>query len=162
MLTKVAAAALTGVMLMCPRADAGQPADEQAIKALCTTFATGLVTQNAKLRAGIYTEDGTLVTPFGIVLVGRDAMVKDFGPEAKSVVTPTTRMEFSNYRFRFLTPDIAFVDADITLHDGKGPPNGKLRPITNIFIAFTAVRRGEKWLIQDERTVTPNRQKMPH
>ena len=155
------AAAMTAVMLTCAPASAAQPQDEQAIKALCSTFATGLVTQNATLRASIYTEDGTLVTPFGIVLVGRAAMVKDFGPEAKSVVTPTTRMEFSNFRFRFLTPNIAFVDADITLHDGKGPPNGKLRPLTRIFIAFTAVRRAEKWLIQDERTVTPNRQRMP-
>jgi len=38
-------------------------------------------------------------------------MVKDFGPEAEQAVNGTTQAAFSNYRVRFIKPDVAVVDA---------------------------------------------------
>ncbi len=59
-------------------------------------------------------------------------------------------MTFSNYRFRFITQDAAFVDADITINNVSGP-DGKLHEVLPVSVVFTAVRQGGKWFIQDER-----------
>jgi hypothetical protein len=47
-------------------------------------------------------------------------MVKDFGPEAQQDVTHTTRATFSNYRIRFIKPDVAVADALLTVRNVTG------------------------------------------
>jgi hypothetical protein len=59
-------------------------------------------------------------------------------------------MTFSNYRIRFITKDVAFVDADITINNVMGA-DGKVHPVVPVSIVFTAVREDGKWFIQDER-----------
>ena len=90
--------------------------DEAAIRALGDNFAKAFVQKNAELRASLFTQDGTFVTPVGDFLQGRVAMVKDFGPEAEQAVTATTQAAFSNYRVSFINPDVAVVDALLTVH----------------------------------------------
>src|ERR1700704_2920847 len=91
-------------------ASAGEAQDEAAVRGLGDTFAKAFVQKNAELRASLFAENGTFVTPVGDFLQGRVAMVKDFGPESQAV-TATTQAAFSNYRVRFIKPDIAGVDA---------------------------------------------------
>src|SRR5258706_10783713 len=88
-------------------AGAGQARDEAAVRALGDTFAKAFVQKNAELRASIFTEDGTFVTPRGDFLQGRVAMGKDFGPEAEQAVNGNRQAELSHYRVRFLKPDAA-------------------------------------------------------
>src|SRR5215470_13784340 len=88
-------------------ASAGQAQDEAAVRALGDNFAKAFVQKNAEQRASLFTENGTFVTPVGDFLQGRSAMVKDFGPEAEQAVTATTQAAFSNYKIRFIKPDIA-------------------------------------------------------
>jgi hypothetical protein len=57
---------------------AGTTEDERAIKALKGVFAKAMENKDAKLRASIWAEDGTLVPPTGGFLRGRDAMIKVF------------------------------------------------------------------------------------
>ncbi len=76
-------------------ANAGEARDEAAIRALGDNFAKAFVQKNAELRASLFAEDGTFVTPVGNFLQGRVAMVKEFGPEAQAV-TGTTQAAFSN------------------------------------------------------------------
>ena len=130
------------------KADVAQ--DEQAIKALNNIFAFAFVHKDAKLRASIYAEDATLLTPQGIFLVGRPAMVRDFGPEAQALVTKNTKQSFSDYRFRFITPDLAFVDSVITVTNLRGP-NGKLLDVAHISVTQMVTRQGDRWFIEDER-----------
>jgi uncharacterized protein (TIGR02246 family) len=127
----------------------GSAQDEEEIRKLKEVFATGFLKKDAKLRASIWTEDGTVVPPQGGFFRGRDAMEKHFETEAASV-TNSSRMNFSNYRFRFITPDAAFVDADITLNDVLGP-DGKVHAVLPVGILFTAVRQAGRWFVQDER-----------
>jgi len=82
-------------------ASAFKPGDEGAIRALGDTFANAFVQKNAQLRASLFAEDATFVTPQGDFLQGRVAMVKDFGPEAEQTFNGTTQAAFSNYRVRF-------------------------------------------------------------
>ena len=128
---------------------AGTSEDEKAIKALNDVFAEGFVKRDAKLRASIWTKDGTVAPPTGGFFEGREAIEKDFAQEIPSV-TDSSRMSFSNYRFRFITKDVAFVDADITINNVMGP-DGKVHPVVPVSIVFSAVRQDGKWFIQDER-----------
>ncbi len=131
-------------------ASASEARDEGSVRALGDTFANAFVQKNAELRASLFAEDGTFVTPQGDFLQGRVAMVKDFGPEAEQAVNGTTQAAFSNYRVRFIKPDVAVVDALLTVRNVNGP-DGAIIPVIPINFFYVAVRRADKWLIQDGR-----------
>jgi uncharacterized protein (TIGR02246 family) len=124
---------------------------EGAVRALGDTFANALIQKNAELRASIFAEDGTFVTPQGDFLQGRAAMVKDFGPEAQQAVNESTQAAFTNYRVRFIKRDVAVVDALLTVRNVNGP-NGTIIPEVPVNFFFVAVRRADRWLIQDGRS----------
>src|SRR5713101_4442625 len=131
-------------------ASAGSARDEGAVRGLGDAFANAFIQKNAELRASIFVEDGTFVTPQGDFLQGRVEMVKDFGPEAQQAVNGTTQAAFSNYRVRFIKPDVAVVDALLTVRNVNGP-DGTIIPVIPIDFFFVAVRHGDRWLIQDGR-----------
>ena len=131
-------------------ASAGDARDEAAVRALGDGFAKAFVQKNAELRASLFDENGTFVTPQGDYLQGRAAMVKDFGPEAQQAVNATTQAAFSNYRIRFVKPDVAVADALLTVRNVNGP-NGSIIPVIPINFFIVAVRHGDKWLIEDGR-----------
>src|SRR5258705_9054395 len=83
-------------------ASAGQAQDEAAVRALGDTFAKAFVQKNAELRASIFAEDGTFVTPRGDFLQGRVAMVKDFGPAAGQAVNGKRPRGVTHHRVPFL------------------------------------------------------------
>jgi len=131
-------------------ASAGGAQDEAAVRSLGGTFAKAFVEKNAELRASLFAEDGTFVTPQGDYLQGRGAMVKDFGQEAQQAVNRNTQAAFSNYRVRFIKSDVAVVDALLTVHNVNGP-DGTIIPVIPINFFFVAVRHGDRWLIEDGR-----------
>lgn len=108
-------------------ASAGPAQDEASVRALGDTFAKAFIEKNSELRASLFAENGTFVTPVGDFLQGRVAMVKDFGSEAQAV-NGTTQAAFSNYPVRFIKPDVAFVDALLTIHNVNGP-DGTIIPV---------------------------------
>ena len=131
-------------------ASAGSARDEAAVRGLGDTFAKAFVQKNAELRASLFAENGTFVTPVGDFLQGRVAMVKDFGPEAQQAVNANTQAAFSNYRIRFIKPDVAVADALLTMRNVNGPDGTIIRVIPVNFF-FVIVRHGDQWLIQDGR-----------
>ena len=131
-------------------ASAGEARDEVSVRALGDTFANAFVQKNAELGASLFAEDGTFVTPQGDFLQGRVAMVKDFGPEAQQAVNGSTQAAFSNYRIHFIKPDVAVVDALLTVRNANGP-NGTIIPVIAINFVLVAVRHADRWLIQDGR-----------
>jgi uncharacterized protein (TIGR02246 family) len=131
-------------------ASAGEARDEVSVRALGDTFASAFVQKNAELGASLFAEDGTFVTPQGDFLQGRVAMVKDFGPEAQQAVNGSTQAAFSNYRIHFIKPDVAVVDALLTVRNANGP-NGTIIPVIPINFVLVAVRHADRWLIQDGR-----------
>ncbi len=130
-------------------ASAGSPRDEGAVRGLGDAFANAFIQKNAELRASIFAEDGTFVTPQGDFLQGRVEMVKDFGPEAQ-LVNDSTQAAFSNYRVRFIKRDVAAVDALLTVRNVNGP-DATITPVIPVNFFYVAVRHGDKWLIQDGR-----------
>ena len=142
--------ACTLVIGATPSANAADTRDEASVRALGDNFAKAFVQKNAEQRASLFAENGTFVTPIGDFLQGRVAMVKDFGPEAQQAVTATTQAAFSNYKIRFIKPDVAVADALLTVHNVKGP-DGAIIPTIPINFFYVAVRHGDKWLIEDGR-----------
>ena len=141
--------ACTLVMGATGSASAGQTQDEAAIRALGDNFAKAFVQKNAEQRASLFAENGTFVTPVGDFLQGRVTMVKDFGSEAQAV-NANTQAAFSNYRVRFIKPDLAVVDALLTLHNVNGP-DGTVIPVIPVKFFYVASRHGGQWLIEDGR-----------
>jgi len=139
----------TLVMAATGSARAANAQDEAAIRALGDGFAKAFVQKNADLRASQFAEDGTFVTPQGDLLQGRVAMVKDFGTEAQAV-NAGTQAAFSNYRIRFVKPDVAVADALLTLHNVNGP-DGQVIPTIPVNFFYVAVHHGDHWLIEDGR-----------
>jgi len=129
---------------------ANEARDEAAIRALGDNFAKAFVQKNAELRASLFAENGTFVTPQGDYLQGRAALVKDFGPEAQQAVNATTQAAFTNYRIRFIKPDVAVADALLTVRNANGS-DGAIIPAIPINFSFVAVRHADKWLIEDGR-----------
>jgi uncharacterized protein (TIGR02246 family) len=130
-------------------ASAAGARDEAAVRALGDNFAKAFVQKDPEQRASLFAENGTFVTPVGDFLQGRATMVKDFGSEAQAV-TPTTQAAFSNYRVRFIKPDIAVVDALLSLHNINGP-DGTIIPTIPVNFFYVAARHGDQWLIEDGR-----------
>ncbi len=130
-------------------ANAGEGRDEVGVRALGDAFAKAFVQKNAELRASLFAEDGTFVTPQGEFLQGRVAMVRDFGPEAQAV-NDSTQAAFSNYRVRFIKPDVAVVDALLTLRNVNGP-DGTIIPAIPVNFLYVAVRHADRWQIEDGR-----------
>jgi uncharacterized protein (TIGR02246 family) len=124
--------------------------DERPVRALGDAFANAFVQKNAELRASLFAEDGTFLTPQGDYLQGRVAMVEDFGPEAQQAVNGSTQAAFSNYLIHFTKPDVAVVDALLTVRNVNGP-DGTIIPVIPINFFYVAVRHADKWLIQDGR-----------
>src|SRR5215471_10997711 len=69
--------------------------DEKAIRALNDVFIKGLLSRDPKLRASIWSEDGTLVPPQGGFCRGRAEVEKHFHSEVGSI-TQTSKASFSN------------------------------------------------------------------
>jgi uncharacterized protein (TIGR02246 family) len=131
-------------------ASAGSAQDEAAIRALGDNFAKAFIQKNAELRASLFVENGTFVTPQGQFLQGRAEMVKEFGPEAQGAVNATTQAAFSNYRIRFIKPDVAVAYSLLTLRNVNGP-DGSIIPAIPVNFFILAVRQGNQWLIEDGR-----------
>jgi uncharacterized protein (TIGR02246 family) len=146
-LTFLACALVIGVTGSASAADAR---DEASVRALGDTFAKAFVQKDAEFRASLFAENGTFVTPVGDYLQGRVAMVKDFGPEAQQAVNGSTQAAFSNYRVRFIKPDVAVVDAILTVHNVNGP-DGTTIPVIPINFFYVASRHADHWLIEDGR-----------
>jgi uncharacterized protein (TIGR02246 family) len=147
---------LGSTLLMCTlviaatgSAKAANAQDEAAVRALGDGFAKAFVQKTANLRASLFAEDGTFVTPQGEFLQGRVAMAKDFGTEAQAV-NGSTQAAFSNYQIRFAKPDVAVADALLTLHNVNGP-DGHVIPAIPVNFFYVAVRHGDHWLIEDGR-----------
>ena len=146
----VALLACTLVIGATRSASASESRDEAAVRALGDGFAKAFVQKNAELRASLFDENGTFVTPQGDYLQGRVAMVKDFGPEAQQAVNGSTQAAFTNYRIRFIKPDVAVTDALLTVRNANGP-DGAVIPAIPINFFYVAVRHGNQWLIEDGR-----------
>lgn len=122
---------------------------EKSIREMQDVFLKGLLTSDPKLRASIWSEDGTLVPPQGGFCRGR-AEVEEYFYSEDASSAPFTKASFSNYRFSFVNSQTAFVEADLTLNKVETGDGHSLETWL-VSVSFVAVKWGDKWWVQDER-----------
>lgn len=133
--------------LFTPPRDVG--ADERAIRELLDAFAANLLSRDSQRRAALWSEDGTLVPPQGGFFRGHESLATHFATESASI-RADSRASFSGHRFRFITADSAFVDAELTLTNVVGAQGGVVATV-RVAVASSMVRRPAGWRILDQR-----------
>ena len=122
--------------------------DQAAIQAVFAKFGAAWKAGDAKARAALFAEDATIINPFGMVAVGREAIEARFMEENKTIAHGTTHSAKAGM-IRF-SGDLAFVDAEITISGLMGP-DGKPAPDLNLRGVFQFIRKAGAWMILDGR-----------
>jgi uncharacterized protein (TIGR02246 family) len=94
--------------------------DEAGVKAAFERFSQAWAAGDAKARAMAFTEDATLINPFGMAASGRAEIEKLFEGENQTIAKGTQHV-FSNFKINIVRPGLALVDADGAISGPKLP-----------------------------------------
>ncbi len=131
-----------------PALASDRASDEAAILKVWQQFSDAWA-RDSHARAALWTEDASLINPFGVKANGRAAIEKVFADEDATFAKGTTHT-FSDFSFRFLTASLAAVDATGEIKGMKGADGAALPPVR--LHVFTLLRKtGGAWQIQDAR-----------
>lgn len=142
------AVALAGVPV-CARADS----NEMAIKELNEQWVTAWNAHDAKKMAAAWTEDGTLINPFGVKCNSRAEVEKLFEPELSGVMRAST-YKIESFVLRRACDDVMVGDWDATITGMLDPSGNPLPPFSH---HGTAVYKnsGGRWLMMAARVFQP-------
>jgi uncharacterized protein (TIGR02246 family) len=128
-------------------------ADEEAIRNLLDRQIKAWDAADPDAYAAVYTLDGDCVSFLGSHYNGREAIADSYEvPRASSLfrkVMRGARLDFQVTNLRFLTSDVALVQAAGGVTKGSGPSRRSLRTNTSI-----AVRTGDGWLLAASHNTT--------
>ena len=122
--------------------------DEQAIQKNLTEFATAWNAHDATKMAAIWAEDGTVVNPVGRWAKGRTQVQQLFTEEHNTNLKGTT-FAWETPTFRWVKPDVAFVDVMANI-SGMKTPDGKALPGKH-HVAFLTMKKNNHWWNLDAR-----------
>ena len=115
-----------------------QGADEAAIRARLASYADARNKRDAHAEALCYTLDGDFRSSAGPFVFGREAVEKQL-----VVNNPDYRFFLTVTHLRFITPQVAIVDADVNTGIGTN-----LAPLLGV---YAMVKQGNDWLISSGR-----------
>jgi uncharacterized protein (TIGR02246 family) len=119
----------------------------EQIRSTYDRLASAWRTNDGSTVAGFFTEDGTLVNPFGERADGRDAVAAMYSRYFGTVLRgSSTTIELGNVRR--VDDDHAFVDSTQTIYD----PNGSV--VMVVHLAALLRREGDDWRLVDGRPYT--------
>ena len=135
-----ASAIVAGLLVLLPATSRAQsPAsDEVAIRARLAAYADARNRRDAHAEALCYTLDGDFRSSAGPFVSGREAVEKQL-----TVTNPDYRFLLTVTHFRFITPQIAIVDADVNTGIGTN-----LAPLVGVYVMQ---KQGNDWLISGAR-----------
>ncbi len=117
--------------------------DEVGVKAAFDRFSQAWGAGDAKARAAVFTNDGSVINPFGKEAWGRAEITKLFEMENETIAKGTTHV-FDNFKIAFVMNTIAFVDCDGTI-SGLKSPAGDAMPDQKTHVFVVAVKRSKDW-----------------
>jgi uncharacterized protein (TIGR02246 family) len=117
--------------------------DEEGVKAAFERFSQAWAAGDAKARAMVFTNDGSIINPFGKEAWGRAEIIKLFEEENATIAKGTTHT-FDNFKITFVLPNLALVDCDGTI-SGIKTPAGDAAPDQKVHVFAVAVKRGKDW-----------------
>ena len=112
--------------------------DEVAIRARLAAYADSRNKRDAHAEALCYTTDGDFRSSAGPFVSGREAVEKQL-----TVTNPDYRFLLNVTHLRFLTPQVAIVDADVNTGIGAN-----LAPLVGVYVM---IKQGGDWLISGAR-----------
>ena len=137
------------LVLAVPAFAAAPPGAEAEIAQRWQKFSDAWGRGDAAGRAALWAEDASLINPFGVEAHGRPEIQKVFEMETAGFAKGTTHT-FSNFKYRFLTPSIAAVDATGEIK-GIAGTDGSPMPTVTVRVFAILTKHGGKWEIKDAR-----------
>ncbi len=128
---------------------ADHTADEAAILKVWQQFSDAWARGDSHARAALWSEDASLINPFGVTANGRAAIEKVFAGEDAGFAKGTTHT-FSDFSFRFFTPALVGVDAAGVINGMRGA-DGTAMPPFHIHVFSVLKKTGGAWQIHDAR-----------
>lgn len=129
-----------------PAALTNRPAEEQAARELLKSFMTAYNAARAEDMAVLFSAEGALIDGEGAVLRGREAILGHYQDAFSAGAC--AQLEGTITAMRFLTPDVAQVEGEFSLFEGK-PGEGPVAQ-TGRFSSL-AVRKDGQWRIAELR-----------
>jgi len=138
--------------LAVPAFAAVPPGAEAAIQKVWQQFSDAWG-RDARARAALWTEDASLINPYGQKAEGRAAIEKLFEQEDATFARGTTHT-FSDFSYHFFTPTFAAVDATGELKGLKGADGAPMPPL-KIHVFALLVEKGGVWQVKLARPYVP-------
>jgi uncharacterized protein (TIGR02246 family) len=118
--------------------------EQQEIKNCVNDFKSAWDKDDAKAMSMVWTEDATLINPFGRVAKGREEMEKVFVDEHSSIFK-NTKYQVDEMTIQMISPDTALVDLSSKITGMKGP-DGSDKPDFVHHVAMVFVKKGDHWM----------------
>jgi uncharacterized protein (TIGR02246 family) len=128
---------------------ADHAADEAAIMKVWQQFSDAWGRGDTHAQAALWSQDASLINPFGLKANGRPAIEKVFEQEHAGFAKGTTHT-FSDFSFRFLTPSLVEVDSIGEIKGIKGADGAEMPP-AHVHVFVVMKKTGGKWMIHDAR-----------
>ena len=140
------------LFLSLPAAGAQDPsktadADSAAIKQLIADFNESFTRHDAHATGMTFAEDGDLTNMFGVLTHGRKAIEARFASLFTGILKVAHRMDTVR-SIRFLTPQVAFLDADTVITDTKANDGSVIPDRKGLLIAVLTKQDG-RWLFSN-------------
>lgn len=123
------------------------------LTALIDTFVQGWNDGSGERLARAFAPDADFTNVMGLRAHGRDVIARGHD-EILATVFRGTRLEAAVHQIRYLRPDVAAVDATLTLRGADGQPVAML-PAGQSSLGFVATREAGTWAIAVLRNMIP-------
>jgi uncharacterized protein (TIGR02246 family) len=120
---------------------------ESGVKQALTDYIDGFNHHDASAVAAAFAEDAERTTVRGDVSHGRSAIEKSYAGLFGGILKNAHRTATLK-SVRFLTPEIALVDADYEI-TGRTTSSGTEQPQAKGLLSLVMTKHGDKWLITD-------------
>src|SRR5260370_29126887 len=123
--------------------------DEDAIKARVAAFIDLFNKGDAKAMAAFWVEDGTIVSPVGIMGKGRAEIEKIIATDVATILKGT-KMTMTVVSVRMVGKDAAFIELEHSVTGAMGPDGKPLPPMT-FHVPSLMLKKGKERMIADAR-----------
>jgi uncharacterized protein (TIGR02246 family) len=119
-------------------------ADDQPIKDRLDQFQTAWTHNDVGKMTSIWTEDGTLINPMGVVAKGREAMTKLFVDEHAQMFKDTT-YTITDIQTQWVTDDVVIADVSAKISGMHGPDGAAAADLVH-HVVWVFVKKDGNWL----------------
>lgn len=125
--------------------DKARGADEAAIRQTVADFDQSFTSHNAHGTAMTFAEDGDFTNMLGVHKRGRKDIEERFTGLYSGTLGEAQRTDRVR-SIRFMTPEVAVVDADTVITNTRGA-GGSVIPLRKGLMTLVMTRQGARWLI---------------